>query len=202
MSMEALLFAVRDRLRFKLEYAPEQCEIMADGRPVPGCGEKFIAVWPGYQRDNGSNGQSLDQLFGVNVTVTVRMMRVAPDKIGPLILAQANTGAYAETRRIQAVLHMDPDTYAVVHAANAIIGPNFNGFIEPLQWQETRYEGVKGAQWFRSRKEKQAGLALTLVFGRANRVEKIENMQGPGAGFFAGNDLRFSGSESEFAGAT
>lgn len=179
MSMEALLFAVRNQLRAKLNYSPQVCEIMPDGKPSPGAGEKFVAVYFGYENDAGSHGESLDQYFGVNVTLSVRIAKAPIDRVGPDIIAVAGTGLLAEARRIQAIIHMDPDGYAIVKAANVLIGPNFNGFIEPLQWTSTNYLGVQGAAWYRSKKGTASGVAVTLAFGKARRVEKIGNQQLP-----------------------
>ena len=140
MSQMALLLAVRDQLRetAPLELRREECEVTHDGSPLPIAGERFAAVWPGYWRDAGSNGTSLSEEYGVNVTVSFRLPRVPLDRVGPELLAKANTGLLALCEKIRAVIHMDPQDSLVVGVlprANQLINATEeNGFLLPLQF--------------------------------------------------------------------
>lgn len=183
MSMRALLLAVRDQLRDTKQLGLDNtnCEVTADEQPFPVAGEIFVAVWYGYWRNKDPNGMSLDEDYGVNVTVSVRATRVATDRIGPSLLAKANDGLLALCEQIRAAIHMDPEdsnTQAVVWRANKIIGATVNGFIAPLQFRDGGRPTKRSGSWFGARGGKGvAGLSQTLTFTDANRVQTIEGSQ-------------------------
>lgn len=181
MSHDALLLATRDQLRDTpaLGLDSTNCEVTHDGSPFPSAGELFVAVHPGYWRDAGSNGQSLHEEFGVNVTVTLRLPRAPLDRWGPELLAKAGKGVMAVARKVVVVIHMDPlDSYlsSVIVRANQLIGATEeNGFITPLQFMDGGSPPqIKPGAWFSAKGEAHAGLAQTVSFGKALRVQKIE----------------------------
>mgnify|MGYP003129328101 CR=1 FL=1 len=45
MSIGRLMLSVRDELRLKLELTEDECHVMPDGRPMPSCGQRFIAIY-------------------------------------------------------------------------------------------------------------------------------------------------------------
>ncbi len=184
MSTAALMLAVRDFLRGRpeLNLAKEQCEVTHKGRPFNASGDLFVGIWYGYWRDHGSNGQSLDTEHGVNVTVSVRATQIPQDKLGPEVIAKANVGLVSLCERINALVHMDPQTLtqggvafqAVMFLANEMIGKGANGFVEPLQFLDGGRPEDAPANWWGG-KGGWGGLMQTLAYGKANRVQVIES---------------------------
>jgi hypothetical protein len=180
MSQRALLLATRDQLRASpgLKVPEDQIQVTYKGRPYPMAGPKFIGVWAGYWRDNGSNGLTLDELYGINVTVSVRMADVPSDRLG-VEAAKANDGLIALCEQIRALIHMDPEDTVVggvMWRANAILGiETANGFIQPLQFLDGGSADEKSGAWWGAKGQPMAGLAQTVSFGSAERVQNIES---------------------------
>lgn len=180
MSMNALLVAVRDRLRQHLDVPPEAIEIMADGRPSPAVGDVFVAVTEGEWRLDESIGAGdlmLPETFGVEVVVT-RKCGVAPfARIGTAILAEAQRGLTALCRKVVVAVH---NSYVVMAAANAEVTTATDGFHHPLVFVNAGRTMPQGPDWFQAKGQKSSppcGLSRTLVFGRAQRVQKLEHAQ-------------------------
>jgi len=190
LSQRALLLAVRDRLRQTianggLAYLPQQCEIMPTGMPPPACGEFFVAIHEGEW--SFADIEGLDEMMGVEVTVTMRAAKVPKDKLGTnLLVGPTGQSLYDQLEKIRAKLHMDPGPrsstdashYPVLALANTTIGTGENGFVEPL-----RFRGPAGktqevyADWFTAEAmpgSPPLGLVRTLVFGGARRIQTIE----------------------------
>jgi hypothetical protein len=172
--------AVRDQLRSvqALGLGKANCEITHDGSPFPIAGEVFVAVSPGYWRDAGSNGTCLQEEFGVNVTVSMRLPKVPIDRIGPELLAKANIGLLSVCDKIRAVIHMDPyDAVenSVLGRANMSMGTSVSGFLLPLQFVDGGRAELKPAPWFQAKGEPSAALCQTISFGKALRVQRIED---------------------------
>jgi len=177
-SQRALLLAVRDHLRQELSLATGQCEVQFDGQPPPVCSELFVAVHPGDWANEPVEG--LLEVYGVEVTVTIRVARVPQHALGP----NALVGPSGESldnwlEKIRAVLHLDKGVYPVLTKANALIGSGENGFIEPLRFQSGGRPQPRGPDWFSadtdlSSRLPPVGLSQTLIFGGARRVQVIE----------------------------
>ncbi|HMP07592.1 MAG TPA: hypothetical protein PJ982_14680 [Lacipirellulaceae bacterium] len=184
MSHVALLRAVVDHLLddSSLGLDRENCAITHDGQPFPIAGDLFVAVWPGYWRDQGSNGESLHEGYGGNVTVSLRCAHVPRDRIGVEVLAKASIGLLAICEKVRASIHMDPSNLidggvqksSVMMRANQIIGAAANGFVVPLQFQDGGRAEQKSGSWWSAKGEPMAGLAQTVTFGGAERVQPID----------------------------
>ena len=80
----SLTWAVRDQLRATvvdggLALTAAECDVMADGKPAPGCGKTFVSIHQGSRSNNWLSGDESE--FGVNCTCTIRTN--APfDRIG------------------------------------------------------------------------------------------------------------------------
>lgn len=186
MSQRALLLAVRDRLRQPtvdggLAYTAEQCEVMFDGKPKPNCGEFFVAVHAGSW--TGRDCEALDESYGVQVTVTRRIAYAPYDRpTDPLTDASDALDKLLEA--IRAKLHADPgpraaadpQQYPVLTLANAYIANPANKFVEPLRFRDGGTPAFKGADWFHAEGVgDECGVAQTLTFGGARRVQTIES---------------------------
>lgn len=177
MSQRALLLAVRDHLRQELNLRELDCENTFDGRPLPMSGESFIAIHPGSWTND--TPECLDERYGIQITVTVRLPRVPQDRWGPELFTKAAEGLDALLEKIRVKAHMN---YTLMDRANVIIGatgllPTANGFIQPLCFRDGGQPMPKGPNWFAAAGRGQyAGLAQTLTFRDANRVQTIESM--------------------------
>lgn len=196
MSQRCLLLAVRDRLRQSptdggLGLPAAFCEVMFDGQPPPSmAGEYWVSVHEGPCSVEDVEG--LSEIIGVNVTVTVRTGKVPQDRMGINALVGPTGQSLDELlEKIKAALHKDPgprsatddSEYPVLALANAYIDRFLgasNAFVEPLVLQDLGRSEPKGPDWFSCDYDGSdgrlppVGLARTLTFGGAKRVQVIE----------------------------
>lgn len=173
MSMEALLLAVRDRLRTECDYADAQCDVQPDGRVPPPAGQVYVSVHPAGFRNTAEYDLGLDEAYDVTVTLTMRAGWLPRDRVGTQQTARPSAGLYARAAAIRAALHM---AYAVTAAANEAIGDDENGFVEPLRFSSCSAPQEKGPEWFGAEGDATpaAGYAVELRFVGARRVQVIE----------------------------
>ncbi|MFO0801483.1 MAG: hypothetical protein U0804_28795 [Gemmataceae bacterium] len=184
MSLRAMLQATRDAIRETLHLDKTGCQVTADGRPDPMCGQEFWAVHPGGASNTANN--YLDERCDLQVTLTVRTGWAAQDRIGEEAILQAVDGLMAKAERVRSLLHQE---YPVMDRANALIPgtaeycelrggtPTVNGFVEPLRFQSMTYLGPKGLDWFWAEgvSDDTTGLAVQLSFTAARRLQYYEN---------------------------
>lgn len=178
MSEEALHFAVRDQLRLP---SPEglglrdiECEVMADGRPPPRCGDYFVSVHGAPSRRGLFHSGFTDEYIGVEVTVT-RRINVPFDRLGTEVVDEAARGVNAKVNQIVALL--ERQRYAVMTLANETIGSTFNetdtprGFIEPLYYQDSEKAKIVDASHFMSVEQRLSGVIVNIRFAGARRIQ-------------------------------
>ncbi|HEY1377295.1 MAG TPA: hypothetical protein VGF55_10900 [Gemmataceae bacterium] len=191
MSLLALLLAARDTLRSALVLTPAECEVTVGLKPPTGCGQSYLAVHPGGGWSNSAN-EALDERLGFRVTATLRIADAPYDRSGPSRLAAARQGLLARCGQVVAALH---SSYDLLNAANAMIGASFNGFVEPPRFRDagTGEPREVGPDWFGGQPaaDRTAGLALTLTFRDARRVQAIPDL----AGLLVGHLLREDGGD-------
>lgn len=191
MSMGALLFAVRDRIRDQLQLTEAECEIMPDGFPAPRCGQFFAAVheadWTTLGPDSGSDWD-LDETMGVSVTCSFRTGAYPFDKVGPELLYKPGEGAEHKLRQIIVAVHQDQANVRAV--ANTRIadewGDTPDGFCTTLVCANPGRWEWKTDDWFNSYVEADfqgagtspyAGIARVLTFAGARRIQTITGME-------------------------
>ncbi len=184
MSQRALLLAVAAQLRTVNAWTAEQCEVMFGGAPKPDCGEFFVAVHPGQWVSNAS--ESLDEEYGVLVTVTRRVGFSPEDRMGTTGgVTRAFDGLAVLVEKVRVQVHM---SYVIMNAANVeaqhvdgnpSVSTPINGFVEPLRFRDGGRPEPKGGDWFAADPEgddQPVGLAQTLTFAGARRVQTLETM--------------------------
>lgn len=173
MSMETLLQANRDLIRSQLNYTAAQCEVMPDGQPPPMAGEEFVAVHPDDWTNTDDNPLSLDEIFGICVTLTFRVGYLPVDRTGSKGMLPLVSGWYARAGQVRALLHAN---YTAINNANTLIGATENGFIEPLSFRSGSVPQARGPDWFWSEDDRDpaAGYTIELRFGGARRKQVIE----------------------------
>jgi hypothetical protein len=177
-SQRALLIAVRDRIRDRLNYGPTECDVRPDGRPIAAASETYVAVHEGEWR--GVDCEGLDELFGIDVTVSVRSGVTPDDRLGEsLMVGPAGMSLDEKLRGIVALLHRDPPDYPVLNAANVLIGAGGNGLVVPLRFSHADRTKIADPKWFWGPPAEEddcpAGLYRTLHFVEAERVQTIES---------------------------
>jgi hypothetical protein len=175
--------AVRDWLRRPTTeggcgLSDTECDLSFDGSPPPVCGERFVAVHAGSWVGSG-NRNCLEEVYGVQVTVTVRMGRAPRDRIGNLLVGPEGEALDRTLEAVRASLHADPRSEWVRQRANEIIGVADNGFVETLAFLGGGQPQAKGPEWFgavvgEDQGPMPVGIAQTLTFGRAKRVQVVE----------------------------
>lgn len=171
----AMLEGLRNALRTALSLDKTGCQVTADGRPDPMCGEWFVAVHPG----NTANSQRnyLDERADASVTITRRTGFAPHDRLGE----EAVFDLLDYAGRVKAVVHME---YPILDAANRLItgtaehaaatggAVTTNGFVEPLGFVSQQYLGPQGSSWFFAEGMEDAvtGIAVRLDFAGARRI--------------------------------
>lgn len=171
----AMLEGLRDALRAALSLDRTGCQVTADGRPDPMCGDWFVAVHPGGTSNSQRN--YLDEHADCYVTITRRTGFSPQDRIGEA--AVFDLLDYAG--RVKALVHMG---YPVMDRADALITGTAenvaaaggtvttNGFVEPLGFTHSQYLGPKGCDWFwgEGMSDDITGIAVQLTFSGARRI--------------------------------
>lgn len=170
MSQQALLQAVRNHLISQLTLGNDQCDIMPEGRPIPGMGQFFYAV------DDGgvevANTEFLSERYSVDVTVTVRTGQFPSDR-RRLLVVTATSGIDARCDAIKSKLH---GSYTVMDAANVLITGSVNKFQRPLRLMSISAASYRGADWAGSANDNDCFVTRTLRFGDALRVQDLDIM--------------------------
>lgn len=186
MSMRCLLLAVRDHLRGTssggMGLLPTQCEICLDGQPPADCPEFFVGIHPGPW--GAIDIEGLYEQFSIQVTVSVREPKMPDDRLWRLMVLSADPADTAGKRSlyglcesIRAALHLDVGGDRILNLMNSYLGASVNGLVEPLRFQSGGTPMRKGPDWFSSDDEATlCGLAQTMSFSSAGRVQTIESM--------------------------
>jgi hypothetical protein len=148
--MDALLYAVRGMNNTSaglwgagFGYSVETCDIMPDGKPRPMSGDTFLAIHPGNTRSERDN--MLFERYAFNITLTMKVTRVAMDRVGVRLLTSdvaqqlaRKVGFNQKADQIRAFMHMN---WGVLQDANQNL-INFNpqaelvyGFCEPARFR-------------------------------------------------------------------
>lgn len=176
MSARALRLAAKAHLVTQLSLGSGVCDVTIDGRPLMICGQRFVAVHAG-DWSNASN-ESLDELVGLQVTITDRVGVTPFDRHGVEELEKAQTGLETYAEAVVAAIHMD---YALMNAANALISASIAGvtkFVQPLFFRFGERPRYRDGTWFGADPpDADAGVSITLTFGDARRVQKVEDIE-------------------------
>lgn len=162
-AMDALLDAVRDHLRSVLSLSEHECDVTPDGQPNPSCGERFVAVHSGDVEN--TQAHCLDERYSFRVTVTKRLSANPRDR-------QREGGVWKLALAVRAKLHMSYAVTALALAKNAQVS-----FTVPPVFTRGSYLGVKGADWFWAEGQDVAGVAVELLFTRAERLTYIDEAE-------------------------
>lgn len=175
MSMAALIQATVTHLRATLSLPAEQCDAAPGGRPPAMAGERFVAVSEGEWQSNSY--ESLDEYYGVEVTISARTEVFPWDRRGELLTSlAAKSGVPRLGEWVRAAVHSN---YDLMNAANSLIGSNANGFMEPLRLSGPGRLRPVQPDWFqaetKSASPEGVGIVLVVPFQRARRIQGIEN---------------------------
>lgn len=177
MSLIPLLNAVRDQLHTVLQLDDRECDVREGPEPPANAGKLFIAIWGGsWQPYTAHNHDYFAEQFGVDVCISLRTGSIPTSRFGDVAMADARTGALIIGRAVAKAIHCQPN---IIIRANNNLGISFpetrNGFCEPLRWLNSDAQPRRvGSDWWLSSDDKPfAGMALTIRFGEAVRIEEI-----------------------------
>lgn len=182
MGLGTLLLATRDKLRTKLDtlIPSDMIQVMFDGRPMPNCGQQFVAVhgtsWTPRNADADMN-QGLAEEFGVTCTLTARSPVVPQDLLGVELYVKELIGMEPIARKIIHAIHQQFD---IINHANELSDTPY-GIIEYLRWQNSDAKPRPvGPEWFYAESPGpdsweyvQSGLAMDIRFGGAFQIEPL-----------------------------
>jgi len=172
MSEEALLIAVRDRIREFCNYGIDECDVQPDEYAPNNVGECYVAVMPGEISAgprHESSGGVIDEIYSVNVLVIARAASVPLDRRSGQFLTNVS-GMAERCRKIRAAIDF---SYEVTTAADGLMVDVTKRFCAPLKWRNTSRQDHADAEIFNTAvyKGKQAGgVKRTLNFGGARLV--------------------------------
>lgn len=179
MSARALGVGVEAHLQAALSLDGSQCSLMPDGVPPAHCGQLFVAVHPGDC--SADSAQALDERHGVLVTVTRRAAFAPHDRVGREVVYDRADGLLRWADRVKAAVHLSYDAMDLANAELVATAGSaaVYGFSEPPVFLGMTYLGVKGPEWFLAEPDDDAGapagVAVELRFGRARRLQPIED---------------------------
>ena len=180
MSMSALLQAVQNQLVAELNYVKHRdVDVMPPpGRPPAMAGERFVAVWG--RKVSRHQNRALDERYEVRITVSMRGGQVPWDRWGSGLWLRATEGLEAVVRPIVAQIHgAGANGIALLNAANQLLLGSTDKFLSgvPLLFREEIGPEPKAPRWWGAGEGTWAGIASTLVFGEAQRIQLIDNVQ-------------------------
>jgi hypothetical protein len=150
-----------------------ECDVMFDGQPKPMAGKQFVGIWPGSWVSETTNLDHIEETYGVNVTVTRRLTQFPKSEWAVEAWLAASDGVDKVCRQIIVAVH---GSYAILQAWVTAMGGSPQGEAEPLWFQNSQGPQLKYADWFESDDGSLCGVAQTLIFGGARRVQ---NLDGP-----------------------
>lgn len=194
MSLAALLMGVRDHLRSNenggLGLKEYECEVMPDGEPPEDAGDIYVAIHPSQWTQQNQAGTALDELFGIQITLSARARQIPGHRWGPDLLCKPREGTwsggvYARAEAIRAALHVNytptltlaSGLIDVAALANQTTANGFDG--EPLFFRGCSPPVKRRATWWGAVDAPPdegcpyAGLTLTLSFDPCRRVQDI-----------------------------
>lgn len=196
MSINALLLSCQDRFQNTFGLTSSNVGIQIDGKPPPFGGELYLALHQQGFQNNDRIGQSLDETYGFNLTITLRTGAIPLDRVNAELLTKLVTGLNAKVDMARVAIHMNYDP--ILKDTGGAYGtgagqvwaggkawsllPTVNGFVEPLRFYNATAPQWKYADWFWAVEEQgdsmvrmPCGLVVTLSFGGARRVQTIES---------------------------
>jgi hypothetical protein len=193
--IDALLFAVRDGIRAAgFGYGEQTCDIQPTGEPPPGMGNIYVAVHSGSS--NSISTRNLDETFGFNVTLTMKIS-VPQDRVGTQLEAsklarvsgKGNPSFMARVEQLRGFLHMNwPITVLMSQtppSANDNIATwspltQVYGFITPAKYAGREDPSFAYSDWFNTvPSEKPLGLKCEMRFENARRMQPQTLPVGP-----------------------
>ena len=194
--IDAILYAVRDGIRHAgFGYGIAECEITDDGKPPPRAGNVFVSVHNG--RSQSSRDNQLMEEFGFSITLTMRVVRVALDRIGDQLIARnielnpigTREGFNHKLEQLRAFLHMNwkitiqQDQYpksANDNLASWSAGTTVFGFVEPMRYQSSGQIQLVGSEWFSAAPgAEMLGVKSQMEFGGCKRMQPQTAAVGP-----------------------
>lgn len=174
--MRALLLAVRDQARKTvalggLGFDDQKCDVTPGGKPHPRAGKFFMGIHRG-----GTQGVQViphERDYSIKITVSLRIEQPF-DRVGHALLEDATTGL--DDRADAIIAMMENYQYVIMNAANTYIGASYNGFVEPLRFTGSEETQIVGGDWFEAEQAAQAGAINVLNFGRAKRIQLVEQV--------------------------
>ncbi len=176
--MNELILATVEHLRSAagLSLSAATCDEQPDGQPPPNAGQVYYAVHEGSWTNDAD--ESLDEMCGVLVTITLRAGFSPKDRAGLALLRDLRTRRAA----LRVAVH---DNYVLMNLANTKLNDAFghtvNGFVEPLRFRNAGRPTKQGPDWFNAEAHPNGstitGVSCTLVFERARRVQTLESME-------------------------
>ena len=174
----ALLEAVAERLRDSIELDPTEAEVEHDEQAPVAVGEKYFCILAGGVMPGPSEAGSvliLDEIVNVDVTVIIRCANVSRDKVREVFLGNVKS-LNSQVRKVVEAIHGKYDN--VINLANTFIqreSGSTEGFIETLRFagMDTRPRLVGGATFAARPEESRAGLARTVRFRNARRIQVL-----------------------------
>lgn len=198
----SLTLAVRDQLRAAVVYGGlaldvSECEVMADGKPPPGCGIKFAAVHQGPRRNRLLTGDESE--FGCMVTLSWKTS--APfDRIGTAEIEVVDgLDDFADSVWNCIFAHqwgVDPtgvmnkaDQYLAARTSDPLADPpDYYQWVEALYPQDMTVPQPVREEWFNATRTGHqtrgsqyaetmqfCGFSVAITFGGAKRIQRLED---------------------------
>jgi len=158
-------------LRLNMELAEDECHVMPDARPMPACGQRFVAVYAhswNASPDDFNASEGLAEWYGISCAATFRSTHIPFDRFIPGIGLDLEDFC----RRIMANLHL---SQAVLLRTNDRIEEELgqsSAMLEQLRWASTDASPMfVGGDWFSSEDDKKTGLMMEVRFEQATRLQ-------------------------------
>lgn len=174
MSVDYLLLAVRDHLRCAGPFTPHQCDITAEGEPHPDMGAFYVAVHDSSGVSNSQNDH-LEEVFSIDVTITVRFKFLVGDRHAQALLVQ--NGIRDLESKVKRLLHCNHAVRILANTLGELPGINGDSFIEPLYFRRRGPRQKRDADWAGAAENQASFLVSTSTFDGGNRIQSFDVMR-------------------------
>jgi hypothetical protein len=146
---------------------------MHSGQPASNAGQVFVAIHEGSWRNQAQDIDYLDEVFTINVTVSVKAGTIPLAQWGELVETDQDGGLDYILRRIIGIVHGD---YVHIFAAanKNLVGGN-SQFYKPPGFTHAENPIARGSSWWGAKgatDDGYAGVSQMAVFADIRRLQK------------------------------
>jgi hypothetical protein len=158
-------------LREHLALTDANCRVMPSAEPSQSAGTLWVSIHPSGWRNTAGDIDYLQEVYGVGVTVSMKVAGIPIERWGELVTTDQDGGLDFYCRKIIGILH--GNYTQVLAAANKMITGGNSIIYRPGGFVQCADPVMRRSSWWGATgpEETYAGMSQTIIFGGIERVE-------------------------------